>query len=62
MIYLFKISNNNFKINQFGQISIIKQENINCGLQEISVDFIVNNQLNKNNFKQFVIFKQMRHP
>ncbi len=48
---LFKISNNNFKINQFGQISIIKQENINCGLQEISVDFIVNNQLNKNNFK-----------
>ena len=47
---LFKISNNNFKINQFGQISMIKQENINCGLQEITVDYVVNNQVNKNNF------------
>jgi hypothetical protein len=47
---LFKISNNNFKINQFGQISMNKQENINCGLQEIIVECVVNNQVNKINF------------
>jgi len=46
----FKISNNNFKINQYGQISMIKQENINCGLQEISVEYLVNNQINKATF------------